>query len=141
MQKRILSTLLASSWVSLATFAQDHPNIILFLVDDMGVMDTSVPFLTDAEGNVLTHPLNNWYHTPNMERLAQQGIRFSTFYAQSVSSPSRTSIMTGQNAARHRTTNWINSESNNRTEFGPHEWNWKGLTSETPVYPKLLQAC
>ena len=119
--------------------AQDCPNIILFLVDDMGVMDTSVPFLTDANGKVETHPLNNWYHTPNMERLAEQGIRFSTFYAQSVSSPSRTSIMTGQNAARHRTTNWINSESNNRTTYGPHEWNWEGLTSEMPVYPKLLQ--
>ena len=139
MQKRILSTLLASSWASIATFAQDRPNIILFLVDDMGVMDTSVPFLTDANGQVQTHPLNEWYHTPNMERLAQQGIRFSTFYAQSVSSPSRTSIMTGQNAARHRTTNWINSESNNRTTFGPHEWNWEGLNSSNPVYPKLLQ--
>ena len=139
MQKRILSTLLASSWASIATFAQDRPNIILFLVDDMGVMDTSVPFLTDANGQVQTHPLNEWYHTPNMERLAQQGIRFSTFYAQSVSSPSRTSIMTGQNAARHCTTNWINSESNNRTTFGPHEWNWEGLNGSIPVYPKLLQ--
>ena len=139
MQKRILSTLLASSWASIATFAQDRPNIILFLVDDMGVMDTSVPFLTDANGQVQTHPLNEWYRTPNMERLAQQGIRFSTFYAQSVSSPSRTSIMTGQNAARHRTTNWINSESNNRTTFGPHEWNWEGLNGSIPVYPKLLQ--
>ena len=69
------------------TMAQDRPNIILFLVDDMGVMDTSVPFLTDAEGKVQTHPLNEWYRTPNMERLAEQGIRFSTFYAQSVSSP------------------------------------------------------
>ena len=131
--------LLASTFAAIPCIAQDRPNIILFLVDDMGVMDTSVPFLTDAKGEVQTHPLNNWYHTPNMERLSQQGIRFSTFYAQSVSSPSRTSIMTGQNAARHRTTNWINSESNNRTEFGPHEWTWKGLTSETPVYPKLLQ--
>ena len=105
--------LLASTLAALPAIAQDRPNIILFLVDDMGVMDTSVPFLTDTNGQVQTHPLNNWYHTPNMERLAQQGIRFSTFYAQSVSSPSRTSIMTGQNAARHRTTNWINSESNN----------------------------
>lgn len=119
--------------------AQDRPNIILFLVDDMGVMDTSVPFLTDAKGEVQRHPLNEWYHTPNMERLSQQGIRFSTFYAQSVSSPSRTSIMTGQNAARHRTTNWINSESNNRTTYGPRDWNWKGLSGDMPVYPKLLQ--
>ena len=92
--------LLASTFAAIPCIAQDRPNIILFLVDDMGVMDTSVPFLTDAKGEVQTHPLNNWYHTPNMERLAEQGIRFSTFYAQSVSSPSRTSIMTGQNAAR-----------------------------------------
>ena len=139
MKKLTYSMLMASAMTCTPILAQDRPNIILFLVDDMGVMDTSVPFLTDSEGQIQTHPLNEWYHTPNMERLANQGIRFSTFYAQSVSSPSRTSIMTGQNAARHRTTNWINSESNNRTTFGPHEWNWKGLTSDMPVYPKLLQ--
>ena len=139
MKKLTYSMLMASAMTCTPIHAQDRPNIILFLVDDMGVMDTSVPFLTDSEGQVQTHPLNQWYHTPNMERLANQGIRFSTFYAQSVSSPSRTSIMTGQNAARHRTTNWINSESNNRTTYGPHEWNWKGLTSDMPVYPKLLQ--
>ena len=139
MKKLTYSMLMASAMTCTPILAQDRPNIILFLVDDMGVMDTSVPFLTDSEGQVQTHPLNQWYHTPNMERLANQGIRFSTFYAQSVSSPSRTSIMTGQNAARHRTTNWINSESNNRTTYGPHDWNWKGLTSDMPVYPKLLQ--
>ena len=139
MKKLTYSMLMASAMTCTPILAQDRPNIILFLVDDMGVMDTSVPFLTDSEGQVQTHPLNEWYHTPNIERLANQGIRFSTFYAQSVSSPSRTSIMTGQNAARHRTTNWINSESNNRTTFGPHEWNWEGLTSDMPVYPKLLQ--
>lgn len=119
--------------------AQERPNIIVFLVDDMGLMDTSVPFVVDGEGNAVKQPLNEWYRTPNMERLARQGIRFSTFYAQSVSSPSRASIMTGQNAARHRTTNWINAESNNRTPFGPAEWNWKGLTREDMIYPYLLQ--
>lgn len=119
--------------------AQDRPNIIVFLVDDMGLMDTSVPFDVDQEGNAVKQPLNEWYRTPNMERLANQGIRFSTFYAQSVSSPSRASIMTGQNAARHRTTNWINAESNNRTPFGPFDWNWKGLTQEDKIYPYLLQ--
>lgn len=76
--------------------AQDRPNIIVFLVDDMGLMDTSVPFDVDQEGNAVKQPLNEWYRTPNMERLANQGIRFSTFYAQSVSSPSRASIMTGR---------------------------------------------
>ena len=86
-------------------WAQDRPNIVLFLVDDMGLMDTSVPFLTDGRGAPVRYPLNDWYRTPNMERLASQGVRFSQFYAQGVSSPSRASLMTGQDAARHRVTN------------------------------------
>ena len=117
----------------------DRPNVVVFLVDDMGLMDTSLPFLTDKNGNEVRHPLNEWYRTPNMERMARQGIRFSTFYAQSVSSPSRASIITGQNAARHRTTNWINPENNNRTPFGPRGWNWDGISKKTPTLPRVLQ--
>ena len=91
-----------------------RPNIIVFLVDDMGVMDTSVPFLTDDKGQPKRYPLNDYYRTPNMQRLAALGIRFNNFYAMSVCSPTRISIMTGQNAARHHATNWINPRSNNR---------------------------
>lgn len=120
--------------------AQQQPNIIVFLVDDMGLMDTSVPFLTNEKGEPERQPLNDWYHTPAMERLAAQGIRFSTFYAQSVSSPSRVSLMTGQNAARHHTTNWIRTESNNRDTYGPPAWNWQGVGADTPTLPKVLQA-
>lgn len=133
----LLNLLLATSGA--VTDYQERPNIIVFLVDDMGLMDTSVPFLTDGSGNRVQQPLNAWYHTPNMERMAKQGICFSTFYAQSVSSPSRASLLTGQNATRHRTTNWINAESNNRTPFGPPDWNWRGLTKDIPTMPKVLQ--
>lgn len=119
--------------------AQDYPNIVVFLVDDMGLMDTSVPFAVDNNGNPAQYPLNDWYQTPHMEKLASQGIRFSTFYAQSVSSPTRASLLTGQNATRHRTTNWINSESNNRTPYRPLKWNWEGLTSSVKTYPSLLK--
>lgn len=119
-------------------WAQERPNVVLFLVDDMGVMDTSLPFLTDKAGNPIRYPLNEWYQTPNMERMARQGIRFSTFYAQSVSSPSRASIMTGQNSTRHRTTNWINSETNNKTPFGPKDWNWKGISKNDITLPQVL---
>ena len=115
------------------------PNIILFLVDDMGLMDTSVPFLVDSNGRALRHPLNEYYRTPNMEKLASQGIRFSNFYAHSVCSPSRATILTGQNSARHRVTNWIRSESNNRGEFGPSAWNWSGLTRASVTLPRILQ--
>lgn len=134
-----VASLLMSSCGLMSVLAQDKPNIVVFLVDDMGLMDTSVPFIVNKKGNPVNQPLNGWYRTPGMERLAKQGTRFSTFYAQSVSSPSRTSILTGQNAARHRTTNWINAESNNRTPFGPVDWNWEGLTSKDQIYPEILQ--
>ncbi|MCF6222563.1 MAG: sulfatase [Flavobacteriaceae bacterium] len=121
------------------TKENNSPNIIIFLVDDMGLMDTSVPFLTDADGNQVKYPLNNFYQTPNMEKLAEQGVRFTKFYAHSVCSPTRASILTGQNSARHRTTNWIRSEYDNRTEFGPSNWNWKGLSQESVTLPRILQ--
>lgn len=114
------------------------PNIIVFLVDDMGLMDTSVPFLTDSAGRPVRHALNSWYRTPNMQRLADQGVRFSQFYAQSVSSPSRASLMTGQNATRHGVTNWIYSESNNRNTYGPPDWNWQGLDSADYTLARML---
>ena len=63
--------LLTSLLFSGAVFAQaskkqtqSRPNIIVFLVDDMGWMDTSLAF-----GDSIM-PLNKRYHTPNMERLA-----------------------------------------------------------------------
>ena len=62
-----------------------RPNILLFLVDDMGWQDTSVPFGSD------TTALNRRYHTPAMERLARRGVRFTDAYAAPVSSPSRCS--------------------------------------------------
>ena len=139
MKKQLFASLAALSTAATLA-AQERPNIVVFLVDDMGLMDTSVPFITDRNGQPERQPLNDWYRTPNMERLAAQGTCFSTFYAQSVSSPSRTSIMTGQNAARHRTTNWINAESNNRDQFGPYEWNWQGLKADAQIYPAVLKA-
>jgi arylsulfatase A-like enzyme len=116
-----------------------RPNIVIVLVDDMGVMDTSVPFLTDDQGQPLRYPLNEFYHTPAMERLASQGVRFNNFCAMSVCSPTRVSIMTGQNAARHRTTNWINPDSNNVGPRGPANWNWSGLTRRAITLPGLLR--
>ena len=140
---------------------QDLPNIILFLVDDMGLMDTSAPMLTDEDGpsspdssartgNLQRHPLNDWYRTPNMERLAVMGVRFSNFYSHNVCSPTRVSIMNGQNAARHRTTDYIFPWKNNRLidtaqyplavcQQVPPEWNWVGLGKKDVTLPRLLK--
>ncbi|MGL5788078.1 MAG: sulfatase [Bacteroidales bacterium] len=135
----LLNTLLTASTMA-AVPAQEvkQPNVVVFLIDDMGVMDTSVPFLPGTDGNPVKYPLNEWYRTPNMERMAQNGIRFSTFYAQSVSSPSRASLLTGKNSARHHTTTWINPTVNNRTQFGPPAWNWEGIRPDTQTLPKVL---
>jgi arylsulfatase A-like enzyme len=132
------------SWVVVAANGphgnHDRPNIVVFLVDDMGVMDTSVPFLTDGEGKPKRYPLNEYFRTPNMEQLARNGVRFNTFYSMSVCSPTRTSLMTGQNSARHHVTNWIRPDANNRGSKGPPDWKWSGLSPTDVALPRLLQA-
>ncbi len=122
------------------SFASNQPNIVVMLIDDMGLMDTSLPFLTDDEGRPKRYPLNDYYRTPSMERLAARGVRFNNFYAMSVCSPTRISLMTGRNAARHRTTNWINPDQNNGGPFGPPDWNWNGLTKHDVTLARLLQS-
>ncbi|MBT3194593.1 MAG: sulfatase [Verrucomicrobia bacterium] len=147
MNRALLSFVTACSILGIGTSLQGaekpasaaKPNIIVFLVDDMGLMDTSVPFVVDAKGQPVRYPLNDYYRTPSMEKLAEAGTRFTSFYAHSVCSPTRTSIMTGQNSARTRVTNWISSEGNNRTPYGPEQWNWEGPDEDTVVLPRLLQ--
>lgn len=79
---------------TLPGFAADPPppNIIFFLVDDMGWMDCSVYG-------------SEYYETPNIERLAQMGMRFTNAYAVNpLCSPTRASILTGHYPARYHLT-------------------------------------
>lgn len=133
----LIFSLLSLAW---AQAADSRPNVLLVLIDDMGLMDTSVPFLADAQGDPETHPLNDFYHTPAMEKLAAQGFRCSWFYANSVCSPTRASLMNGQSAARHRTTQWIRPEGRNREKHAPADWNWSGLGKGDVTLPLLLQS-
>ena len=102
-----------------------RPNIILFMVDDMGWQDTSVPFWKEKT------PFNLRYRTPNMEKLASQGMMFTQAYACSVSSPTRVSLMTGMNAARHRVTNWTlerNASVDGKNDVLSYpDWNVNGV--------------
>ena len=81
------------------------PNIIVFLEDDMGWQDTSVPFYY-KDGQPVVTELNAFYKTPSMERLAAQGMKFTNAYSRPLCSPGRTSLMAGKTSARHRVTNW-----------------------------------
>ncbi len=112
-----------------------HPNIILFMVDDMGWQDTSVPFYKERTR------FNDIYETPNMERLASQGVLFSQAYGCSISSPSRCSLLTGVNNARHRVTNWT-LEKDKTTDLPSEtlilpEWNLNGI-SMVPGTPRTF---
>ncbi len=121
-------TLLLSTITLSATLlhAEEQPNIVVFLVDDMGWQDTSVPF-----SDTIT-PLNEIYQTPNMVRLAEKGVKFTNAYACSVSSPSRVSLMTGMNAARHRVTNWTHTKNSTTDSGSPileyPKWNVNGIS-------------
>lgn len=128
----------AEGYLAIAKVVADHirpqkkqPNIVLFLVDDMGWQDTSVPFHTE------TTDFNRRYHTPHMEQLAKAGMKFTQAYACSVCSPTRVSLMTGLNAARHRVTNWTlrKNASNDRghAKLDFPKWNVNGLSPQPGI--------
>jgi len=118
--------------------ADARPNILFFLVDDMGWQDTSVPFHSHST------QLNRDYRTPNMEKLASQGLLFTSAYACSICSPSRISLMTGQNAARHKVTCWTLRKSKSPArppkEFRAANWNLNGLQPVGASIPRSVAA-
>lgn len=76
------------------------PNIVFFLVDDLGWSDLGF------EGS-------SFYETPNIDKFAREGVSFSNAYAAShVCSPSRASIISGQYPARLHLTDWLPGRKN-----------------------------
>jgi arylsulfatase A len=73
--------------------ASDKLNIVLILADDLGWADLG------CYGADL-------HETPNLDRLAKEGVRFTQAYAMSVCSPSRAMLLTGKHAARLGITIW-----------------------------------
>ena len=111
----ILSTALASSFIqrSLPDLRPDGanpvaapaqtPNIILILVDDMGYADVG------CYGG-------NYTPTPNIDRLATEGIRFTNYYSGApICSPSRVSLTTGMAAGNWNITSYLDNRKHNRT--------------------------
>jgi arylsulfatase A-like enzyme len=96
-----LSLWLPCVLLSLCTTSADtpKPNIIVILVDDLGWADLGCSGST-------------FYETPNIDRLAQRGMRFTGAYAACpVCSPSRAAIMTGKYPARLHLTDWLPGRS------------------------------
>lgn len=112
-----------------------RPNLVVFLLDDFGPHDLSVPFNLDALGNPASYQFNQFYQTPHMESLAASGMRFTSAYAQSVCSPTRCGLMTGRNSARHAVTDWVGGGG----AGSPTNWRTAGITgAEDITLPALL---
>jgi len=103
MTKKILISIigLAFSGISFLVLTQidskenNKPNVVFFLVDDLGWSDVGV------NGSSL-------YETPNVDLFAEEGVRFTNAYASShVCSPTRAAILTGKNPARINLTDWL----------------------------------
>ncbi len=117
-----------------------RPNIVFFFIDDMGWQDTSEPFYKEITA------LNRRYYTPNMEKLADAGMKFTQAYACALCSPTRVSLMTGLNAARHGVTNWTlrknKSPDPNHPRLTMPRWNVNGLSPvpgiKRTVYARTL---
>ena len=85
-------TLLLFLLTALLGFAQQKPNVIVIFADDLGYGDTSIYGATKV-------------HTPNIDKLARQGRRFTDAHtASAVCTPSRYSLLTGEYA--FRTEHW-----------------------------------
>ena len=99
--KSYLALILFSLW-GYTLIAQDRkPNIIIIYTDDMGIGDLSC--------------YGGSYQTPNIDKMASEGIRFEQYYSASpICSPSRVGILTGQEPARHQITSYLQTKKGNR---------------------------
>jgi arylsulfatase A-like enzyme len=105
---------------------QPQPNFVFFLIDDLGWVDTGVYG-------------SSFYETPNIDRLANEGMRFTDAYAASpVCSPTRASIMTGRHPARLNITDWIGGSQ--RGELLPAEYEHQLAFEEVTIAEVLKEA-
>lgn len=102
-----------------ASLAQERPNIVVILVDDLGYGDLSCQgFAKDL-------------HTPNIDKLLNEGIRCTNFHANCpVSSPSRASMLTG------RFPDMVGVPGVIRTDVDD---SWGYLSPDATLLPEMLQ--
>lgn len=104
------------------------PNIVFILIDDLGWADVG------CYGSEL-------YETPNIDRLAAEGMRFTDAYAACpVCSPTRASILTGKYPARLHLTDWIAGYNPPKAKLKRPDWTMYLDTSETTISEALKPA-
>ncbi len=121
----LISTLCAACG---SGFAAERPNVIVFFVDDLGWTDLGC-FGSD------------FYETPNVDRLADQGVKFTQAYAAcTVCSPSRAALLTGQYPARLRVTDFIPGHRIENTPLTMPVWTQRLKLEEVTVAELLKDA-
>jgi arylsulfatase A-like enzyme len=102
-------------------------NIIFMLVDDMGATDAGCFGST-------------FYQTPNIDRLAHDGLKFTHAYAACcVCSPTRASIISGRYPAELHLTDWIAGHDRPKAKLRIPDWS-KRLTHDVPTLPQSMHA-
>lgn len=103
--------------------AAEQPNFVMVLIDDMGWGDFSCFGNKEAK-------------TPNIDRLAEEGIRFRQFYVNSsICSPSRCALTTGQYPQRWKITSFLEARASNERR-GMAQW----LDPQAPVLARYLKS-
>ena len=107
----ILFLLLVSVFIFACSKKPEQPNFVFILVDDLGWADVKC-----------NYP-ETFYDTPNIDKLAESGVRFTSAYsANPVCSPTRAAIMTGKHPNRVNITDWIpGSDPKKRPLLGPQD--------------------
>ncbi|MDA0349017.1 MAG: sulfatase-like hydrolase/transferase [Verrucomicrobia bacterium] len=77
----------------------NKPNVLILFTDDQGTLDVNCYGATDL-------------HTPNMDKLAETGVRFTQAYAHTVCCPSRAALLTGRHPNRGGVQNWLQGDRN-----------------------------
>jgi arylsulfatase A len=127
----LVVTLPVSALIAAAGPAQavesKKPNVIFFLVDDLGWSDVGCFGST-------------FYETPNIDKLAEQGVKFTDAYAAChVCSPTRASIMTGKYPATLNLTDWISGRGNTRFQVLLNAEKTVNLPAEETTIAEVLK--
>jgi arylsulfatase A-like enzyme len=119
------------------TREKGRPNFVFILADDMGWTGTSVQM-----DDQVPESKSDYYRTPHLEQLAQQGLRFTQAYAPgSLCTPSRAGILTGRTpAALHVTTPGGGRSQGSRKLLTPPAPFTKIQASETTIAEALKEA-
>lgn len=128
-RRAVLNRVFSAFLSALAVFGAHAapPNIIFVLVDDLGWTDLG------CFGSA-------FYETPNIDRLASQGMRFTQAYSScTVCSPTRASVLTGQYPARLHITDWIAGHERPFAKLSVPDWT-RQLSPGIPNVATALKA-